>query len=153
MRAISQEEKEKQGTYEPSKEIDSLKLPEWDGSKMPAAPSKWPYPIQKLWNERCKDLSAAGYLASAFLPALKEYCYYVLMAEEAREKLDEEGFIENKMTAEGLPYETISKWVSIREIAVKGMERIGARYGFTPLDVQKIPAVKKDDSKTMSLLK
>jgi len=75
------------------------------------------------------------------------------MAEEAREKLDEEGFIENKMTAEGLPYETISKWVSIREIAVKGMERIGARYGFTPLDVQKIPAVKKDDLKTMSLLK
>jgi phage terminase small subunit len=152
MRPISKGIKEQQDTYEPSREQDSLRLPEWKGSKMPAADDKWPPGIQRLWNERCKDLSKAGYLTSAFLTALKEYCNYVEMADEAMSNLHEHGFIEYKMTAEGIAYEAISKWVTLREIAVKGMERIGARYGFTPLDAQKIPAVQKEEN-TLSLLK
>lgn len=152
MRPISKEQKEIQGTYEASREgEESVQYMKY--AINPTAPDEWPAHIQKLWYDRCQDLKEAGYLMKAVIPLLRKYIFYILMADEAEKHLLDEGFIENKMTAEGIPYETISKWVSIHETGAKGMERIGARFGWSPLDVHKIPAVKKDDGKTMTLLK
>lgn len=130
---ISKEMKKLQGTYEASRDIDTLSLPEWDGKKMPAAPDGWPYPIKSLWNERCHDLNKSGYLSPAFLALLRRYCFAVYQAQEAETKWIEEGM------------DSKSKWLIVLENATKTMERIGAKFGFTPLDANKIPAKVKDE--------
>jgi hypothetical protein len=54
---------------------------------------------------------------------------------------------------EGQVYEVMSKWINVLDNANKTIERLGAKFGFSPLDVQKIPAVQKKEGKEMSLLK
>jgi phage terminase small subunit len=152
MRKKTQETKELQGTFEPSKEFENVELTEWDGLRLPAASPEWPPKIQALWNDRCRDLQQAGYLAKAFLTPLRRYCFAVMMAEEAENKLIDEGFVTIEYGTKGQQYEVTSKWVSVLSEANKTIDRIGARFGFTPLDIQKIPAVKKQEA-TMNLLK
>jgi phage terminase small subunit len=154
MRAKTKEEKEMQGTFEPSKEgPEAVELAVWDADRMPAAPEGWPANIQKLWNDRCKDLSATGYLVKAFIPFLRRYCFAILQAEKAEENLLRDGFVTIERGSEGQAYEVVSKWVNVLDNANKTIERIGAKFGFSPLDVHRIPAVKKKEAAEMSLLK
>jgi P27 family predicted phage terminase small subunit len=154
MRPKTKEEKEMQGTFEPSKEpLESVNLGEWDGERLPASPDGWPPPIQKIWNERCRDLKNTGYLTKAFIPLLRRYCFAILQAEKAESYLISEGFVTIERGSEGQEYEVVSKWVNVLDNANKTIERIGAKFGFSPLDVQKIPAVKKAEGREMSLIK
>jgi P27 family predicted phage terminase small subunit len=154
MRPKTQEEKEMQGTFEASKEpLEPVELAAWDADRMPAAPDGWPPNIQKIWNDRCKDLKNTGYLVKAFMPLLRRYCFAIKQAEEAEQKLLDEGFVTIEIGTKGQQYEVVSKWLDVLDNANKTIERIGAKFGFTPLDVQKIPAVKQKEGKEMSLLK
>lgn len=153
MRPISKEQKEMRGTFEPSKEgIEPVELELYDGQRMPAAPEGWPPNIQKLWNDRCRDLFKAGYLAKAFLAPLRRYCFAVMQAEEAEEKLASEGYVVTKITMTGASNDVPSPWLAVLDQAVKTIDKFGAKFGFTPLDVQKIPVVRKE-VKEESLLK
>lgn len=152
MRLKSKETKEMQGTFEPSKEVEPMELTEWDGLRLPAANSEWPPKIQALWNDRCRDLQKAGYLAKAFLTPLRRYCFAVMMAEEAENKLIEEGFVMREFDTKGNKKEKTSNWIYVLSEANKTIDKIGAKFGFTPLDIQKIPVVEKP-KETMSLLK
>lgn len=143
MRAISKEVKEKQGTYEPSKEgEDAVEYTQYEIN--PMAPREFPPHIQKLWSDRCQDLKNAGYLMKAFMAPLKSYCFAVMAADEAQKALIVDGFIDS----EG----RVSRWVSVLETANKAIVLYGSKFGFTPLDLQKIPAIKKED-KSLTLLK
>ena len=158
MRAKTKEEKEMQGTYEPSKDpLEAVELAVWDADRMPAAPDGWPPNIQKLWNDRCKDLKGSGYLVKAFIPLLRRYCFAVYQAELAEKTLLSGGefnsFVQEKIGSEGQTYDEVSKWVYVMDNANKTIERLGAKFGFSPLDVQKIPAIGKKEGKEMSLLK
>lgn len=154
MRAKTKEEKEMQGTYEPSKEQpEAIELAAWDADRMPASPEGWPPHIQKVWNDRCKDLKSIGYLTKAFIPLLRRYCFAILQAEEAERHLLSEGFTTIERGTEGQEYEVMSKWINVLDNANKTIERLGAKFGFSPLDVQKIPALQKKEGKEMSLLK
>lgn len=141
-----------QGTFEPSKEFDAVELDNWDGKRMPACPDGWPPSIQKIWNDRCHDLFKAGYLAKAFIPALRRYCFAILQAEEAEQMLLDEGFVTEEVGTQKQIYKVPSKWLAVLDNANKVIDRFGAKFGFTPLDVQKIPVVKKEVN-TESLLK
>lgn len=154
MRAKTQDDKELQGTFEPSKEgLESVELENWDGVRMPAASSEWPPNIQEIWNQRCKDLFKAGYLAKAFLPHLRRYCFALMQAEEAEEKLMLSGFVIMKVDVKGNTQEIVSPWLYVLDNANKMMDKIGAKFGFTPLDIQKIPIVKQKEKSDTSLLK
>lgn len=143
MRELPKEVKEMQGTYEPSRE--GLEPVEFDGyERIPTAPAEWPPNIQKLWMDRCADLKKAGYLVKAFMPHLKRYCFAVLQAEEAERMLLDEGFVTEETGTNKQIYKVPSKWLSVLDNANKVIDRIGAKFGFTPLDVQKIPVVKKE---------
>lgn len=152
MRPKTKEVKEIQGTYEPSKDGDAAV--EFDRYQInPIAPREWPPQIQKIWSDRCQDLKNTGYLAKAFIPLLRRYCFAILQAEEAERHLLDEGFTVKETGTEGQQYEVMSKWINVLDNANKTVERIGAKFGFSPLDVQKIPAIVKKEGKEMSLLK
>lgn len=143
MRAKTKEEKEMQGTYEPSKE--GLEPVEYEGyERIPRAPQDWPPAAQKIWMDRCADLKSAGYLAKAMMAPLRRYCFAVYMAETAEKMILEDGeygFITKK------------QWFFVLSEANKTIDKFGAKFGFTPLDIQKVPVVKKEKSAEMSLLK
>jgi P27 family predicted phage terminase small subunit len=152
MRAKTKEDKELQGTYEPSRE--GQEAVEFDRYAInPVAPKEWPPHIQKIWSDRCQDLKNTGYLAKAFIPLLRRYCFAILQAEEAETHLLRDGFVTYETGTEGQQYEVVSKWVNVLDNANKTIERIGVKFGFSPLDVQKIPAVQKKEGVEMSLLK
>lgn len=152
MRQISQEQKELQGTYEPSKETPPP-VEYDDYERVPSAPDGWPPSIQKLWSDRCTDLKKAGYLVKAFIPGLRRYCFAVLQAEEAERHLLDEGFVTEEVGTKGQVYEVMNKWVTVLDNANKTIEKYGAKFGFSPLDIQKIPVVRKDEGPVMNLLK
>ncbi len=150
MRPIPKEIKEMQGTFEPSKE--GLEPVEYDVyERAPICPDGWPPRIQRLWGDRCNDLRKSGYLVKAFMVPLRRYCFAVLQAEEAEKQLLENGYIEEIITEKG-SYEKPSDWIKILDNANKTILAFGAKFGFSPLDIQKIPVVEKP-KETMSLLK
>lgn len=153
MRAKTKEEKEMQGTFEPSREVESVQLEEWDGERLPACPAGWPYPLQSFWNDRCRDLKNAGYLAKAVLEPLRRYCWAAWMAREAEKAIAEEGFIIDEIGTKGQVYKVPNPMLSVLSEATKVIDKYGAKFGFSPLDVQKIPAVQRKEGKEMSLLK
>lgn len=152
MRAKTKEEKEMQGTFEPSKEgLEPVEYETYE--RIPTAPAHWPVEAQKIWIDRCQDLKQSGYLVKAMMAPLKRYCFAVYQAEEAERKLIEEGFTSLEEGTKGQQYEVVSKWVMVLDNANKWIEKLGAKFGFTPLDIHKVPAVKKAEGKEMSLLK
>ena len=153
MRPISKEQKEMQGTDEPSKDVESVRFEEWDGQRMPSCPAGWPYPLQSFWNDRCHDLKNAGYLAKGVLEPLRRYCWAVWMAREAEEHISDEGFITEEVGTKGQVYRVQNPWLNVLSEATKVIDKYGAKFGFSPLDVQKIPAVKKTGGSEMSLLR
>lgn len=152
MRAKPKELKEMQGTYEPSKEgLDPVEYGAYE--RIPTAPEKWPLEAQKIWMDRCQDLKQSGYLVKAMIAPLRRYCFAVFQAEMAEKHLIDEGFTETKISTEGHPYEATSKWLSVLDNANKTIEKFGSKFGFTPLDIQKIPKIEKDKGAEMSLLR
>lgn len=147
MRPKKQEEKELQGTYEPSREPEeSVELAQYE--ICPPAPSDWPPNIKKIWSDRCTELKHAGYLMKAFMPHLKRYCFAILQAEEAEKMLLETGFISQEIGTKGQVYEVPSKWIQVLDNANKTIDKFGSKFGFTPLDIQKIPVVRKAEDVT-----
>jgi phage terminase small subunit len=152
MRAKTKEEKELTGTYQACRDKeDAIELAKYDIN--PMSPKIWPLHIQKLWSDRCKDMKNTGYLARAFMPLLRRYCFAVYQAEEAEKHLLDEGFVTLEKGTMGQEYEVVSKWVYVLDNATKTIERISSKLGFSPLDMQKIPAVQKKEGAEMSLLK
>jgi phage terminase small subunit len=152
MRAKTKELKEMQGTYEPSKEgIEPVEYGVYE--RIPTAPDGWPPEAQKIWMDRCSDLKQAGYLVKAMMAPLRRYCFAVYQAEEAEKRLMEEGFTSVEIGTKGQTYEVINKWVLVMDNANKTIDKFGAKFGFTPLDVHKIPKIEKDKGTEMSLLK
>lgn len=152
MRAKTQEEKELQGTFEPSREVEALELVEWDGQRMPACPKGWPEPMQNFWNDRCKDLKQAGYLAKPCIEPLRRYCYAVWMAREAEKSIDEQGCTIEQVGTKGQVYTVKNPMLDVLKDANKEIALWCSRFGFTPADTQKIPARVKE-SKGLTLLK
>jgi phage terminase small subunit len=145
-----------QGTFEPSKEgLDPVEYGMYE--RIPTAPDGWPIEAQKIWMDRCADLKQSGYLVKAMIAPLRRYCFAVYQAEVAEQKIlsigEGVGFTETKVSVGGNPYETLSVWVSVLDNATKTIERLGAKFGFTPLDIQKIPKIEKSKGTEMSLLK
>lgn len=152
MRAKTKEEKEMQGTYEPSREgEEAVRYNTYEIN--PVAPKEWPPNIQKLWMDRCSDLKQSGYLVKAFIAPLRRYCFAVYQAEEAEKHLMEEGFTSIEYGTKGQQYEVPSKWLMVMDNATKIIDKFGSKFGFTPLDIQKIPKIEKDKGAEMSLLK
>lgn len=152
MRQLDKETKEIRGTYEPSKEIESLELSNYSKEYLPKAPSNWPPRIQKLWNMRCRDLKDAGYLTEAFLVGLRQYCFAVMMAEDAQNALMKDGYLTPETGTNGQTYEVPSKWLTVLEKAEKTIDRYEKKFGFTPYDLQKIPKAKKIETTEENLL-
>jgi P27 family predicted phage terminase small subunit len=144
MRAKSKELKEMQGTYEPSKETESLELTEWTGSRLPVSSPEWPPKIQALWNRRCKDLQRVGHLSEAYLVGLRRYCFAVSMAENAEKMMASEGMVVTEEGSQGNTYQIVSKWLTVLEKANKIIDSYNSKFGFTPADAAKIPAAKKE---------
>lgn len=142
-----------QGTFEASREVETVELEEWDGERMPACPAGWPYPLQSFWNDRCHDLKKAGYLAKVCLEPLRRYCWAVWMAREAEKSLMDEGFIVEEIGTKGQVYRVPNPMLAVMSEATKVIDKYGSKFGFSPLDVQKIPAVQKKEGKELSLLK
>lgn len=141
-----------QGTYEPSKEAESISIQQYSGVYMPKCPAGWPPRVQKLWNDQCKYLQSMGYLNGSFLVGLRQYCFAVMMADEAQKKLIDEGYVTQETGDKGQVYEVVSKWLTVLEKAQKTISVYEAKFGFTPLEASKIPAVKKEVKNEESLL-
>lgn len=153
MRPLDKETKEMQGTFEASRDIESVKLEEWDGQRMPSCPTGWPYPMQTFWNDRCHDLKNAGYLAKACIEPLRRYCFAVKMAREAEEAISDQGFTIEQIGTKGQVYTVKNPMLDVLKDANKEIATWCSKFGFTPADVQKIPAIKKTETNAMSLLK
>lgn len=142
MQKLSKEQKEIQGTYEPSKEaMQPVEYDEYE--RVPSAPSDWPPKAQKVFTDRCYDLKAAGYLKRAFIPELRRYCFAIYTAEVAERMILDDG--EEAFVAKG-------KWFHILESANKIINQFGPKFGFNPQGSSKIPKVVKE-VKALSLLK
>jgi phage terminase small subunit len=155
MQKLSKEQKELQGTYEPSKEgIEPVEFEDYE--RCPTAPDGWPPKAQKIWEDRCRDLKNAGYLKKAMMAPLRRYCFAVYQAELAEKMLLEDGeyngFVVEQIGTEGQTYEKLSTWLQVLDNANKTIEKFGAKFGFTPLDSFKVPKLVKEQ-KTLTLLK
>jgi P27 family predicted phage terminase small subunit len=151
MRAKTKEEKEFQGTFEPSKEaLEPVQLTAYE--RVPTAPDYFSLEVQKLWMDTCTELKKTGYLMRVFIPQLESYCYAVQRRNEAIEMLNQQGLVITKMTTNA-SVQAVNPYLDVLERANKEIVKFGEKYGLTPLDVQKIPAVKKAEGKEMSLFK
>jgi hypothetical protein len=137
MRQISKEQKEQQGTYEPSKE--GFEAVSWDAyEKAPNVPDTWPLEAQIVWRDICAVLKSGGHLTKATVFTVRRLAwafYRTLIAEERLLSLPGD-----------------KDWEKIMDTNTKTVERICAKYGFTPADLPKVPVMKKEQS-TLSLLK
>lgn len=152
MRQLSKEEKELRGTYEPSREgLEPVEYGSYE--RIPTPPDGWPVEAQKVWMDRCQDLKQSGYLVKAMMAPLRRYCFAVYQAQEAERHLMEEGFTTIEIGTKGQEYEVANKWIMVLDNANKWIEKLGTKFGFTPLDIHKVPAIQKKEGKEMSLLK
>ncbi len=154
MRAKTKEEKELQGTYEPSKE--GSEVVEYDKyDRLPVIPKGWPPEAGKIWQDVCLLLKNTGYLSRAFMPMVRRYCFAVYQAQEAEKQIllsGAHGFVAVRISTNGDEYGVISPWVSVLENATKTIERISAKFGFNPVDLVKVPKVKKVENEEENLL-
>lgn len=141
----TKEEKEMQGTYEPSKEVlEPVKFDSLD--KIPNAPDRWTPGAQKMWRTLCGELQKNGYLSAAFLPAFKKYVFAVYLSDLAERKIIENG--EEMVMSEAGTY-----WMKVLNEQNKTIIQLGSKFGFTPYDAAKIPKIIQEPGQTMSLLK
>lgn len=138
MRKLPTELKEAQGTFEPSKE-DLAPVSYEAFEKVPNVPSDWPLEAQTVWRDLGNVLKAAGYMTKATVLPMRRlaWAYYrTLLAEEKLIEEPEDG-----------------KWEKIMDMNTKTVERLCAKFGLTPADLYRVPALEKKEGKEMSLLK
>jgi len=152
MRQLPKEVKELQGTYEPSREgFDAVQYDQYE--RVPTPPDDYPPNVQKIWTERCYDLKNAGYLTKAFMPTLRAYCDWWSVYFQALAMIKNDGFIVSEQGSQGQTKNTLNPAFQVMDKAMKHIESINSKFGFTPLDVQKIPVIRKAEENTQSLLK
>lgn len=138
MRAKTQEEKEMQGTFEPSKpQIDGVSFNLME--KNPNSPSDWPEEAKEIWQEVCTVLKSVNHLSKAYVPVIEEYSWAVYRCRLAKEKL--------------IAKPDDSFWSKEIELNRKCVERLTVKLGFSPLDSIKVPSKKVGGDSEMSLLK
>jgi phage terminase small subunit len=144
MQKLTKEQKELQGTYEPSKEgFEPVQYDEYE--RCPTVPEGLPFEAQGIWRDRCNDLKKAGHLKKANMDALRVYCfahYTIQRCQKLIDELSEEEFLTTKA----------QKLYNRMNEASKVALNYGAKFGFSPLDSAKIPKIMKEE-KTMTLLK
>lgn len=154
MRKKTQELKEMQGTFEPSKEpTEGVEYDKYE--RLPIIPRGWPPEAGKIWQDTCLLLKNSGYLSRAFIPLLRRYCFAVYQAQIAEKQLitaGEIGFISMRVSTNGDEYSVLNPWLDVLERATKTIERISAKFGFNPSDLSKIPKIKKIDEDEQSLI-
>lgn len=138
MQRKHQEEKELQGTFEPSKEEFSPVLYE-DFEKVPNVPSNWPIEAQAIWRDVGTLLKNAGWMTKAVVLPMRALCWAAYRRQLAEEKL--------------LLFPDSLLWEKIMDSNTKTMERLCAKFGLTPADLYRVPKMKKDEGTVMSLLK
>jgi phage terminase small subunit len=138
MRPKTKEEKEMQGTFEPSKpQIEGVEFELLE--RNPSCPDNWPEEAKTIWRDVCSFLKSVNHLSKAYVPVIEEYSWAVYRCQVAKEKL-------------------ISKpddnfWEKVLNTNTKRMERLTVKLGFSPLDSMKVPSKKKGGDSEMSLLK
>lgn len=138
MRPKTKEEKEMQGTFEPSRE--DLAPVSYEGfEKVPNVPSEWPLEAQVIWRDIGNVLKNAGYMTKATVIPMRRLCWAVYMTLVAEEKL--------------LKNPSDLTWQKIMDMNNKTVERYCAKFGLTPADLYRVPAIQKKEGKEMSLLK
>ena len=138
MRPKTKEEKEMQGTFEPSKEgFDAVSYEVYD--KVPNVPSDWPLAAQIIWRDLGNVLKAGGYMTKATIFPMRRLCWAYYRTLLAEEKL-----LENPMD---------TAWEKIMDTNTKAVERLCAKFGLTPADLYRVPVAAKKEGKEMSLLK
>lgn len=152
MRELPREVKEMQGTYEPSKEgATPVQYDQYE--RVPTPPDDYPPQVQKIWTERCYDLKNSGYLVKAFMPTLRAYCDWWSVYFGAYELIKTQGFVIPEEGSQGQIKNVVNPAFQVMDKAMKHIESINSKYGFTPLDIQKIPVVRKAEESSESLLK
>jgi hypothetical protein len=138
MRPKTKEEKEMQGTFEPSKE-DLPPVSYEAFEKVPNVPSDWPLDAQVIWRDIGNVLKAAGYMTKATVIPMRRLAWAVYRAQYAEQKL--------------ITFPENLTWEKIMDSNTKTTERLCAKFGLTPADLYRVPIVKKAEGKEMSLLK
>lgn len=137
MRKLPTELKEMQGTFEASRE-DLAPVSYEVFEKVPNVPSDWPLEAQTVWRDLGNVLKAAGYMTKATVLPMRRlaWAYYrTLLAERKLIEEPEDG-----------------KWEKIMDMNTKTVERLCAKFGLTPADLYRVPAIQKKDGAEMSLI-
>lgn len=127
-----------QGTLEPSRE-DFTPVSYDSFEKVPNVPSGWPLEAQAIWRDVGTLLKNSGYMSKGFVYCMRAFCWSAYRREVAEQRL-----IDN-------PLDT--QWEKVLHENTKVVERISTKFGFTPADLYRVPAIKKAEGKTMNLLK
>lgn len=138
MRAKTKEEKEMQGTFEPSKpQIDGVNFELME--RNPNCPDNWPEQAKAIWREVCWSLKSVNHLSKTYLAMIEEYSWAFYRCQLAKDKLIEK------------PDD--NKWERILDTNSKRVERITVKLGFSPLDSYKVPSKKMGGDSELTLLK
>jgi P27 family predicted phage terminase small subunit len=152
MRQISRETKEIQGTYEPSRDgLEPVKYDQYE--RVPTPPDDYPPNVQKIWTERCYDLKQSGYLTKAFMPTLRAYCDWWAIYFDAYSMVKTNGFVIPEEGSQGQIKNVVNPAFQVMDKAMKHIESINSKFGFTPLDIQKIPVIRQVNESEGNLLK
>ena len=138
MRAKTQEEKERQGTFEASKpQIEGVNFELME--RNPNCPDNWPEQAKAIWREVCWSLKSVNHLSKTYVPVIEEYSWAVYRCQVAKENLI------------AVPADPV--WEKVLDTNSKRMERLTVKLGFSPLDSIKVPSKKVGGDSEMSLLK
>jgi phage terminase small subunit len=151
MRKLDIETKLLQGTYQESKQAKPVGIDNLERSPKP--PSGYPPHLQKQWQDRCLDLKNHGYLSKAFIPHLKLYFDWIMIYEDARSALMAEGLTVQMEGSKKQMRVIRNPNLDTMNLAMAWITKISEKFGFSPLDIQKIPPVNIIKQDTNSLLK
>lgn len=138
MRKLTKEQKEIQGTFEPSKE-DLSPVSYESFEKVPNVPSAWPIDAQVIWRDLGNVLKVAGYMTKGTVFPMRRLAWAYYRTLEAEKVLIDDP--------------TNSTWEKIMDTNTKAVERLCTKFGLTPADLYRVPAIEKKEGKEMSLLK
>jgi hypothetical protein len=136
MRRLDAETKEIQGTLEPSRENEVIA---WAEIEKMASPKDWPDPAKVIFQDLIQIIRGGGFLSKAVYIGLRSLSFHEYMRRQAEENL-----IQNP---------TDSKWLKVLDVNGKAVERGLAKFGLYPADLYRVPVMKKEENKTLSLLK
>jgi phage terminase small subunit len=127
-----------QGTFEPSKEgLPPVSYENFE--KVPNVPSDWPLEAQVVWRDIGNVLKNAGYMTKATVFPMRRLCWAYYRTLLAEEKL--------------LAVEADPVWEKVMDTNTKTVERLCTKFGLTPADLYRVPAIRKEGGAEMSLLK